>query len=224
MRERSGERVDDRRAVAVERAFRVARRARGVAQGRGSPLVELGPLEIRALAGNEAVVGRNYRERRLRMPQEDDPALLGQLRQEALDQWDERRLDEQEPVRGMIDDVDDLLVEQARVDRVAHRADAGYAVIELEMAISVPGQGADPVARLDAEAQQRPRELFCPGFGIGVGVAMDRAFYGPRHHLGIGVIERGVRDDLRDQQRPLRHQPEHRFLPPYRGVVLWPEV
>jgi hypothetical protein len=36
-----------------------------------------------------------------------------------------------------------------------HRADAGDAEIELEMAVGVPGDGADPVTELDAQPLER---------------------------------------------------------------------
>ena len=76
-----------------------------------------------------------------------------------LDQIDEGGIEEHEAVFGVIDDVDDLLDEQARVDGVAHRAHAGDAVVQLEMAVAVPGQRRDAVARFDAERDQRVGEL-----------------------------------------------------------------
>ena len=51
----------------------------------------------------------------------------------------------------VVDDVGDLLGEQADVQRVQHRADAGHGEIQLEVALVVPGERADAVARLDAQ-------------------------------------------------------------------------
>ena len=78
MRQRCGERVDHCRAVAVEDAFWVAGGAGGVAKRRGVALVELGPVEILALGREQSVIGRQHRQRRLRLAEEDDPAVLGQ--------------------------------------------------------------------------------------------------------------------------------------------------
>ena len=113
----------------------------------------------------------------------------------------------------MVDDIDDLLVEQARVDRVAHRADAGDAVIQLEMAEIVPRQRADPVAGSDPEPQQRLRQTPRAALGLGVGVAVDRAIDEAGDHFDIAVVARRVPDQRRDQQLPLRHQPAHALLP-----------
>ena len=49
----------------------------------------------------------------------------------------------------MIYDVNDLVIEQSGIDRVADRTDARDAVIELEMTIGVPGESADPVPGSD---------------------------------------------------------------------------
>jgi len=46
------------------------------------------------------------------------------MRRQPLDERDKARIDEEQPVRGMIDYVGDLFIEQPRVDRVADRADA----------------------------------------------------------------------------------------------------
>ena len=55
---------------------------------------------------------------------------------------------------GMVDRVDDLLVEQARVGGVQHGAEAGDGVEQFEMAVRVPRQAGDAVAGFDAEALQ----------------------------------------------------------------------
>ena len=128
---------------------------------------------------------REDRQARLGRFEQDDPAIRRQLRPQPLDQRDKARLDKQQPVLCVIDDIDDLLVEQARVDRVAHRADAGDAVIQLEMAEIVPRQGADPVAGSDPEPQQRLRQT--PRAALGLvrrcsGGSSDRRGARPSRH------------------------------------------
>ena len=88
----------------------------------------------------------------------------------------------------MVDDVDDLLVEQPRVDRVTDSTDARDAVIQLEMAEGVPSQSADPVAGLDPEPQQRASEPLRAALGLGIGVAVDRSFDGARDDFGVAMI------------------------------------
>ena len=75
-----------------------------------------------------------------------------------LDQRQEREVEEDQPVAGMVDDVGELVVEQPRVDRVDDRAHPRYAVVELEVAITIPGERSDAVARSDAQPGQRVGE------------------------------------------------------------------
>ena len=63
------------------------------------------------------------------------------------------------PVFGVVDDVGDLLGEQARVERVVDRADAHDAVPGLQVAPGVPGQRRDAVAELDAVPVEALRHL-----------------------------------------------------------------
>jgi hypothetical protein len=51
----------------------------------------------------------------------------------------------------VVGDVGDLLRKQARIDGVADGGDAGDGVIDLEVAMAIPGQGADAVLGLDAQ-------------------------------------------------------------------------
>ena len=75
----------------------------------------------------------------------------GQLICDPLHQLDEGEVDEQDAVFRVVDDVDDLLREEPRVHRVQHGAHARDAVEELQVAIAVPGERADPVAVPDTE-------------------------------------------------------------------------
>ncbi len=72
------------------------------------------------------------------------PGELGQRRREGV-------VDEDHPVLGVVDDVGDLVGEQADVDRVQDGAEARHAEVELEVALAVPAEGRHPVALLDAE-------------------------------------------------------------------------
>ena len=112
-------------------------------------------------------------------------------------------------ILGMVGDVGDMLGRQPRVDGVQHRADAGDAEIELEMAVGVPGDGADPVAELDAQPLQRLGELLGALGRVPIAVAVDRPLDGARDDLDLGIVGGGEVDDLRNQQRTVLHQPKH---------------
>jgi len=143
-----------------------------------------------------------------------DVAYGRELRQQLLDRGQQVQVDEQQPVLGVVDDVDDLLGKQPRVDGVTHRAHPRDAVIELEVAIAVPGQGADAVARRDAEINQRFGHLLGPQPGVAISVAMDVALDPSRHDFRVAVVQRGVLDQLLDQERAVLHEAEHGGVSP----------
>ncbi len=78
------------------------------------------------------------------------------LRRQLLHQRREAQVEEDDLVLGMVDDVAELIGEEARVDGVADGADAGDAEIELVMAVAVPGEGPDAIADADAEPLAAP--------------------------------------------------------------------
>src|SRR5438874_1252212 len=84
------------------------------------PIVALGPSEVVGLAGDqrlEAVLAGRGVEADIMLDRRP-------LRLQPLDRRREGAVVEQHPVAGMVGDVDELLVEQARVDRVDDSADA----------------------------------------------------------------------------------------------------
>ena len=207
-------RVDHRRAVRVEHALRIARGARRVAERRGRLLVELGPLERAGLVGDQLLVAEQLRDlgrgRHVGAVGHDHDVLHGlELVADALDDRHEVQVDEDDLVLGMVGDVGHMLGRQARVQRVQHGADAGDAEIELEMPVGVPGDGADPVAELDAQPLQRFGQLLGALVRVLVAVAVDRPLDGARHDLDVGIGGGRIVDDLRDQQRTVLHQTLH---------------
>ena len=126
-----GHRVQVRRAVAVDHALRVARRAGGVAHGGGVALVEIGPRE-RVVRGVEQLVvqvhllaaGPQRVEVGARGVRTGDQHVLdglegGQLLGEQVDQG---VVDDDDLVLGVVRDVGELLGEQPDVQGVQHGA------------------------------------------------------------------------------------------------------
>ena len=140
-----------------------------------------------------------------------DPAFRRQVWCQAFDERGKGCVGKEQPLFGVIDYVDDLLIEQPRVDRVADRADPRDRVIELEMAEGIPGECPDAVAGSDPELQQRPREPFGAPLGHAVSIAVYLPFDGPRDDLRVAMIHSRMLDDRRNQERPLRHQTVHRL-------------
>jgi hypothetical protein len=62
------------------------------------------------------------------------------MRCQPLYQRSEARIDKEQPICRVVDYVDDLVIEQPGVDRMADRADPGDRVIEFEMAERIPAR------------------------------------------------------------------------------------
>ena len=62
------------------------------------------------------------------------------------------------------------------------------------MPVAVPGEGADAIARLDPQPDERLGDLLRPQPGIAIGVTMDRAFNRPGDDFRVAVIEGGMLD------------------------------
>ena len=205
--------MQQRRAMAVQHALGIAGGAGCVAQRGRGVLVELGPVEIVVLGGEQLFVAEQVRDRNgrhVRAVGHRDPALDAlACRSEPFDERRERQVEEAMAILGMIDDVSELVGKQARIDGVDHRARAGHRVIELEVAIAVPRERADAIARLHAQARQCAGEAARADVGGAIGVTVDRAFDGARHDLGVAVVAIRVADQRRDHQRLIHHQAEH---------------
>jgi hypothetical protein len=81
-----------------------------------------------------------------------------ELGRELGQRLDERAVDEDDAVAGVVDDVDDLLGEQADVQRVQDGAVGGDREVQLEVALRVPAEGRHPVPGLDPEAFEHAAE------------------------------------------------------------------
>ena len=141
--------------MAVEHALGLAGRSRCVAKPGGRLFIELGELGALGLVREQLFVvvrglgmagGSGPRSSITTYPRR------GQLALHLGDGARDRLVQEDEPVVGVIDDVDDLVARQADVDRVQDRPDRRHGEVELEVPMVVPGKGGDAIAGLDAQA------------------------------------------------------------------------
>ena len=86
-----------------------------------------------------------------------DVAQRRQVRQHAGEQRDQRRVDDDHPVLGVVDDVDQLLREQPQVERVQHRAHARHREVGHQVLGVVPHEGGDPLVAGDARGRRAAR-------------------------------------------------------------------
>jgi hypothetical protein len=131
---------------------------------------------------------------------------------ELLDERREREVEEDQTVFGVVDDVRKLLEKQPRIDRVDDGTRPGDAVVELEVAVTVPSERPHTIAGANAQAPQRAGEPPRSHMRIAVRVAVDRTFDRARDDLSIAVVAIGVTEQRRDHQRHVHHQTLHRPL------------
>ena len=96
--------------------------------------------------------------------------LVGQRRE----QRDQRPVDEDDLVLGVVGDVDELLGEQPDVEGVQHPAGARRGQVELQVARGVPAERADPAVRADAQRVEHRGEPAHPHRPLGDGRAWSR--------------------------------------------------
>jgi len=146
-----GPRMQYRRAMRVENAFRVAGGSGGIAQRRGGVFVELWPVVGIGRSAEQILVAEqagNVAHRPVRPVGHDDKTADARDRlRQFFDDRHETEVEEQESVFGMPDDVFDLFREQTRVDGVQNRSHPRHAIIQLHMPVAIPRQGGDPLAR-----------------------------------------------------------------------------
>src|SRR5207248_9300904 len=106
-----------------------------------------------------------------------DPALHAlACGSEPFDERHERQVEKAVAILCMIDYERDLIGKQAWIDGVDHRAHARDRVVKLEVAIAVPRERADAIARLHAKAREGPGEAARTAVSGAIRVAVDRAF------------------------------------------------
>ena len=203
------DRVQVRRAMRVDDALGVARRAARVAHGRRGGLIRFRVVEAGRLSGEELVVtvhgaARGDQRRRVAVANDDPRLDRRELRRHRPDDRQERRVDEHDAIPGVVRHIHQLLARQADVERVEHSAHARDGEVRLEVLLVVPHERADGIARADPEAAERGGEP--------VGVVSHLSVRGPpdtvareRHALRAGVDATAVAQDGVDREREVAH-------------------
>ena len=118
-------------------------------------------------------------------------------------------VEEDHAVFGVADDVAQVVLEKADVERVQDGAHRRHREVELEVAARVPAEGRDAVAGADPESLQRRGQATRAGDHLAVGGTLDGVVR-PADHLAAGEQLLGALGDAADQQRALLHQPRER--------------
>ncbi len=193
----------------IQRALGIAGGAGGVAQAGSRVLVELRPRVVAVLRVDQVLVAQQRNlgvDRHVRAVAHHHPALHARaMRRHAFHQRQEGGIEEHVLVFGVVDDVGDLLGEQARVDGMAYRSRARYAVVDLQVTIAIPGQRADTVARLHAQRGDGLGQLARAQLAVAVGITVQIAFGPSRDDFRAAIVACGVLDDGGNEQGFAHH-------------------
>ncbi len=208
-----GEAMQQRRAVAVKHALGIAGRAGRVAERAGGVFVETRPDEIWRAFRQQILVAQQIGDlgvRHVVAVAKRDPAFdQRQVGRERTDERGEDGIEAHIGVFGVVHDVTQLLGKQARIDRVQHEPRAGDAIVDFEMAIGVPGERRDAVARVQAKALQRMGEPPGARGDVAVTGAIDDPVGIARDDFAVGVETLDIFENSGNQKRTVLHKPEH---------------
>ena len=200
-------------AVRIDDALGIAGSAGGVTHAGGVVFVDLLPVVVAVALRQPCLVGDSVLQRRrrhVRVIGHDDVALdLRQLVGELFEERHEGEVRHHDAVLGVIDDPDDLLGEQPRVDGVIDAAASHTAVPGFKMPPGVPRQRRDAVAGLDARAFELLGDAQGAVAHLRIIGGVYRPFDRAGNHLPFGVVGGGVVDDPVTEQRPVLHETEH---------------
>ena len=204
--------------MAVQGRLWIARGAARIAHARRRIFVKRRPLVLAALRANPGFIA----------DQSGDAAVAWQLvgvahchivldRRTAsvhgLHDGQEAHVEAEHRIFCVIDDPADLIRMQTRIERVQHAARAADTKVELQMAVTIPGQGRHPVTELQFHGVERVGNLTRAHCHFLVGVTVDVAFNPARNDFTFAVMAFGKFDKRRDQQLLVLHQPEHEGTP-----------
>ena len=197
------------RAVRVDDALGVAGGAARVTHGGGGALVELGPFEARLLGGQEALVGERLAEGRgVALPRHDDRLDRLEVVLDGGQQRDQRRVDDDHAVLGVVDHVGQLLGREADVQGVQ---DGAHGREWRDTPRDGPGcssRRCPPGRRHGPQALQGLGQLLRPGRHLGEGGRAVAARL-DGDHRAVAVHLLPVPEDVADQEGCVLHRALH---------------
>ena len=125
-------------------------------------------------------------------------------------QRQEGQVHEDELVLGVVDDVNELFCRQARIHGVTDGTHAGGGVVDLQVAVGIPGNGTNPVFLGRPELLQGIGQLTGTLGQFRVGIPVNRAFGGTGYNFLVREVAGRKLQDLGNQQGALHHQAMHR--------------
>ena len=200
-----GHRLQHTGSVLVEHTLGISGRAAGVAQHARLALRSLDPGIIPVMRGEEIA--------EFPVVEADIMFDAGPLRLEPLDDRRECAVVEKHAIVGMVGDVDQLLVEQARIDRVDDAAHPDRAIPGDQMVMMVHAERRDPVPALQAHRLERLGELAGLAGDPGPVGAGDAPVGPGADHFAASMFTLGMFEHARDPKLEILHPANHAAPP-----------
>src|SRR2546426_1278418 len=200
------ETVKDDRAVRIHDTLRSAGRPGRVAHRGGLALVELWIRErVRVRTGEELLVADGARGRLSAVLDHDD-VLDPHVGAELVEQRQERVVDDEHAVLGVVHDVREVTRMQTRVDGMQDVARERYSEVRLEMLVLVPAESRDAVTTPQAELLERDRELLRAGYEGRVRIPVESLVWPAGDDRLVPKESLRSSEDERERQRVFHHQ------------------
>ena len=182
--------------MGIQHAFRIARRARGVAQAGGGLLREARPHQFGAVLRQQGFVIHRIRQGRLRhlivVDHDDKTAYRGELIGHRFQQFGKTGIQQYIAVFCVLNNVLNLLRIQTWIHGMTNRSQPGNCVIAFKMPVTVPGQCCHAITGFHPQRQQRISQLFTATQGITIGITMNIAFQAATDDFPVAMMCGGV--------------------------------
>ena len=208
---RLGEAVQEHRAMGVDDALGMPGGTGRVAHAGRIALGERRPLTHRLRACEQRFVLealRPDRRRRVRdaVGHDHESPYRRQLVADVRDHGPEARIDEDDRVARVIDDVGQVRRRETDVEGMENRAGERRRPVDLEMAMAVPRERRHAIAAADAEARQGAGEPHRALGEIAVGIAKHRSARHARGDPLAGEESPATLEEVRQGERVVHHE------------------
>jgi hypothetical protein len=190
--------------VRVQDALRLAGGAARVAERGGAALVDVGELVPLVAVRDELLVVERAVAGAVGVRHQDLVADAVEARHDV----GERGVEEDHLVLRVADDVAQVVLEQADIQRVQHGPHRRDREVQLEVAARVPAERGDAVARADAQRLERRRDPAGAAHHLAVRRALH-AVVRAADDLAVSEEPLDAPRDVADEQGPIHHEAVH---------------
>ena len=131
---------------------------------------------------------------------------------EPLEQWQQDVIDDQKPIFGVLDDVDQIVRVEAKVQRVEDATRSWNAEVGLQVGVVVPHERRHAITAVEARREKSLAQGPGPTLNVRVGVPPERLVGFLGNDLDPGEELSGASEEVCQGQRVVHHGALHSIL------------